>query len=419
MKKYSFLFSVIGSLSIIAMFFTINYTTSWIHPWFIYPAFAVLWWPLGVYFGQTKKFKLFSVVGSLYISGFLYLVNMITSASFPWFIFPVFGVLWWPLAMLINAKKRPGLFSIVASMLISFFFLITNYITSFDFKWFIFPVFGVLWWPISVLLCGSKKYKMYSIVSTVYITAFLAMVNYIVSPQYTWFYYPVYGLLWWPLSMFLAKKPKLYSLVMSLITVAFLMLINYMNTPDKLWYPYCIFHFIWWPLIMFIGKRAGSLWFSVLGALAVIAYYVLLYFALTPSMHPWYLYIILPAIWWPVSTAYGRKALNAPFQLVSLLIFIGYYTVLNIVLTPEFFWAVNIIYPALWCVMGIYFGNNKKFFAFSVCAAIITIIYFSILNYMTTPNIIWAVYPSFAILWWPLSMYFYKVKKEKQQNAAV
>ena len=30
--------------------FFINYTTSWGHPWFVYPTFAVLWWPLAMFF---------------------------------------------------------------------------------------------------------------------------------------------------------------------------------------------------------------------------------------------------------------------------------------------------------------------------------------------------------------------------------
>ena len=418
MKNKSLFFSIAGAITIIAATFFFFFTTSWGHPWFVYPAFAVLWWPLGVFFGQRKMPKVFSVVGSLYIAGFAYLVNMITSPGFPWFIFPVFAVLWWPLGVILGTAKKPKLFSIVTSLYISVFAYLVNMITSPAFPWFIFPVFAVLWWPISMIICGAKRYKLYSVVSTIYIAVFLALVNYITSPQYIWFYYPVYALLWWPLSMFLAKKGKIYSVVMSLLTLGFFMLINYMNSPQEIWYPYSVFHLIWWPAAMLLGKRAKSLWFAIIGAAAIIVYYVFVYYRLTPGIHPWYLYIILPALWWPVCIAFGKKSLTGVFQLVSLVIFMGYYSVLNLILTPGYFWAINLIYPMLWGVMGIYFGHNKKFFAFSVCAAVVTIAYFSILNYMTTPNIIWAVYPSFLILWWPLSMYFFRVKKEKPQNAA-
>jgi len=449
---------------IAALMFALNYVTSWGYPWFIYPVFAVLWWPLGVYFGQNRKFKAFSVVGGLYISGFIYLVNIVNSPNFPWFIFPVFAVLWWPLAML--AGSKPRLFSLLGAAWVSAFFVITNYIVSPNVLWFIFPVFAVLWWPlsvflarktrlfsivaslyiigflalvnylfspafpwiifpafaalwwpISVILCGAKKYKLYSVVSFLYILFFLALVNYIVSPGYIWFYYVAFPLIWWPLSMFLARKPKIYSVVMSLLAASYLALINYMNSPQVLWYPYTLFAFIWWPLAMLLGKHAKTLWFAVLGALSIIGYYVLLYYRLTPGAHPWYLYIVLPALWWPVSRAFGKKALELPFQIGSMLIFTAYYVALNLILTPQYFWSINLIYPILWAFMGIYFGHNKKFFAFSVCAAVITIAYFSILNYMTAPHVIWAVYPSFAILWWPLAMYFYRVKKDKPKEA--
>lgn len=218
--------------------------------------------------------------------------------------------------------------------------------------------------------------------------------------------------------MFLAKKSKIYSIVMSLLTLGFLALINYMNSPQTIWFLYAAFNLIWWPVAMLLGKRAKSLWFAVLGAAAIIGYYIFLYCRLTPGVHPWYLYIILPALWWPVCSALKRKALTIGFQLISLAAFVAYYTILNAILSPQTFWSIHLFYPVLWAVMGIYFGYSKKFFAFSVCAAVVTIAYFSIVNYIYSPNVIWAVYPAFAILWWPLSMYFFRRKKEIPQTAS-
>ena len=43
-------FSIWGALLIIAFMFFINYTTSWGYPWFAYPTFAILWWPLSMFF---------------------------------------------------------------------------------------------------------------------------------------------------------------------------------------------------------------------------------------------------------------------------------------------------------------------------------------------------------------------------------
>lgn len=44
-------FSIWGAALIIGLLFFINYTTSWhVHPWFVYPTFGVLWWPLATIF---------------------------------------------------------------------------------------------------------------------------------------------------------------------------------------------------------------------------------------------------------------------------------------------------------------------------------------------------------------------------------
>ena len=41
----------------------------------------------------------FSIIGSLLIIGLVIFINLYTSPYFLWCIFPIFGVLWWPLAM--------------------------------------------------------------------------------------------------------------------------------------------------------------------------------------------------------------------------------------------------------------------------------------------------------------------------------
>lgn len=41
----------------------------------------------------------FSVIGSLLIIGLMLFINLYVTPGFLWCIFPIFGVLWWPLAM--------------------------------------------------------------------------------------------------------------------------------------------------------------------------------------------------------------------------------------------------------------------------------------------------------------------------------
>ncbi|MET4562548.1 hypothetical protein ABIA69_003739 [Lysinibacillus parviboronicapiens] len=49
---------------------------------------------------------------------------------------------------------------------------------------------------------------------------------------------------------------------------------------------------------------------------------------------------------------------------------------------------------------------------FSVWGSSLIIALFIFINLYYTPNTIWAIYPIFVILWWPLSMYFVWSRKK-------
>jgi len=462
MKNKNYLSSYIAPPFILTFLFFINYTTSWGHPWIIYPTFAILWWPLAVICSRNKnvvafsivgsawisifaisvnlitspgyfwcifpifvvwwwplslilcgakKYRLYSVLASIYTIAFFYLVNLISSPNVTWFIYPAFAILWWPIAMFYN--KNTVALSIISSILVSAFMIVVNLLTSPSYLWCIFPIFVVWWWPLSLSLARVKKYKLLAIIGSIYTIAFFYLVNLISSPNVTWFIYPAYAIIWWPLSMFFIKKStiKLYSIIMSFTTLVFLILINYFMNPSYIWVQHTIFYFLWWPLITCLGKKAKTLTFSIIGAIVIIAYYVTNYFILTPGIHPWYLYIILPVIWWPVCMAFKDKVFNIKFLFLSLSIFTIYYTTLNLIFSPNYLWVLYLLYLFSWIVMGLYFYRRNKIFTFSILAAVITILFFSVINYMESPHQIWAVYPSFAILWWPLSQYYYGKRK--------
>ncbi len=420
MNKKPFIIAAISSLVITAMMFVINYITYFGHPWFIYPAFAVAWWPLSVYFAGNKKYTMFSIACAILVTVFFLLVNLITSLAYPWFIFPVFLIWWWPLVMLTVRRKKPKLFSVIAAIYISVFFLIVNLVSSPNTVWFIYPAFAVIWWPLSQVLCGLKKYKLYSVVSSLYMTAFLALVNLLTSPFYIWFYYPAFVIAWWPLSMFFAKKySKPYSVVMSIIIIGFLALINFMHTPDKLWFHQTIFFVVWWPVVTLLGKRAKTLAFAIVSAVVIIGYAVLFYYLKTPGIHPWYLYVIFPVVWWPVCVGFKKHIYKINFLIISIVLFLIYYGALNLLFSPGYFWSAYLVYPAIWAGMGMFFGPRKMYFGMSVCAAVVTIAFFIIVNHMTSPHTIWFVYPAFGILWWPLSMYYYKERKKINNTSSI
>jgi hypothetical protein len=50
---------------------------------------------------------------------------------------------------------------------------------------------------------------------------------------------------------------------------------------------------------------------------------------------------------------------------------------------------------------------SKLNLGFSIWGSLLIISLFVFANFYYTPNEIWFVYPTFVVLWWPLSMFFY------------
>lgn len=57
MKNKALGFSIMGSLVIISFMILVNYLTSPGFSWFIFPVFAVLWWPWGIFFSKHGNSK--------------------------------------------------------------------------------------------------------------------------------------------------------------------------------------------------------------------------------------------------------------------------------------------------------------------------------------------------------------------------
>lgn len=113
----SLAFSVWGGSLIIALFLFINFYYTPNAIWFVYPTFAVIWWPLALFFQWYRHKKevpvgfAFSVCGFLLITGLMMFVNLYYTRETIWFVYPVFAVIWWPLAMLfhqLRQKSRKG-----------------------------------------------------------------------------------------------------------------------------------------------------------------------------------------------------------------------------------------------------------------------------------------------------------------------
>jgi hypothetical protein len=101
----SLAFSVWGAALIIGLLLFINFYYSPKVIWFVYPTFAVLWWPMTMFFRwQRIKNDIsigfpFSICGFILIVGILAFINFYYTPNFIWFVIPTFAVFWWPLAM--------------------------------------------------------------------------------------------------------------------------------------------------------------------------------------------------------------------------------------------------------------------------------------------------------------------------------
>ena len=307
----------------------------------------------------------FSVAGSLISILFFMFINFSTGESFPWFVFPAYAVLWWPLATIFAGRHSMKVFSLIGSSMTIALLVLINYLTSWGYPWFLFPSFAILWWPLALFL-GAKHSKSFSIVGSLVIIGCLFLTNYVTSPSVIWFYYPAFAVIWWPLSVLLAgpRTAKIYSIVGALLLAAFFTFENLLKSPFCPWALLTYFPILMWPAATLLGKRLGKLVIALFGSLTGILYY----------------------------------------------------TLLNIMAFSGFPWAIFPPYVLLWWPLTIAFSKRKHSMMFSISGTLLSAVLFIAVNAICSPGTIWAVYPIFALLWWPLSTYYFVWKRESRES---
>ncbi|WP_438351111.1 hypothetical protein ACP8HI_10955 [Paenibacillus sp. FA6] len=203
----------------------------------------------------------------------------------------------------------------------------------------------------------NKHRTSFAAVGSIMSILLFAIINYSTTPHYIWFIYPSLAILQWPISIYFLTKGtfKHYSAVTSLILISYLIIENMLHSPDLIWFVFAIYPILWWPILMYLGKYASTVTTAIIGSLCTILYYA----------------------------------------------------VLNSFYAPQYLWVIYPSFLVLWWPLVIYFSRNKQYFKFSIVASLLTIIFFITTNMISSENTIWAIYPIFAILWWPLSMYYY------------
>ena len=458
-NKISFSFAITGSLLIISFFIFINWITSSWFPWSIFPIFAVLWWPLSVYCYHKKSPLLMAISGTMLIIIFFIIVNRITSPWFSWSIFPIFAVLWWPLSVYCYLNKNPLLMSILGAVLTAIFFVTANWITSPWFPWSIFPVFAVLWWPLSVYCATKKKSTLFSFIGTALITIFLFLTDFVTSRQIEWAHYVFYPLLFWPVGMILKKyyrDIRLHILVGILITAYYgfiniiispgypwslfilleIILILYTryfwNKREELWFwttGLIIFNGLLWGILLLTGIK--DLWvyqmavslmtgqFAIIlchkrkyKSLVIVGGLLLLFFLIMnnlihSSAYYWFYYPLFPVIWFWIMMIFFKKIKSVWFAWLSAVTGILYYLILNIFLSPGYPWFIYPSFALVWWPLSVNYYKTKKHLRFALFGSALIITLMVLINLTTFPAVPWCFFPIFAVLWWPLSVYFF------------
>lgn len=202
MKKDIIDFLAMGGLLTGIFLFVVNMTTTPHIIWFVYPCIFLLLWPGTLYFAYRKKMKSYSVVTSSILIITLFIINMIESPEVLWFLYPAYPILWWPIFIFLGKRARKFSVAIMGAIVTILYYGVLNVAISPQYIWFIYPSFAVIWWPLSIYHVKKKAYVSYSVNASILISLFFITVNIVTTPHEIWAIYPIFSILWWPLSMY-------------------------------------------------------------------------------------------------------------------------------------------------------------------------------------------------------------------------
>lgn len=208
MNKMDKNFVLAGSIMTILFLMIVNLLTGSDYPWSIYPLFAILIGAISIVFGVMGRHKQQAIYVTAILILFLLILNIMHTPNFPWFLFAIYPIVWWPILISLGTKAKSIQIAIIGSVCTIIYYFILNMFFAPNYLWFIYPTFAVLWWPLSVFHAKRKSFYLYSIHGSILISLFFIFVNIISSPDTIWAIYPIFAVLWWPLSMYYYFKKE-------------------------------------------------------------------------------------------------------------------------------------------------------------------------------------------------------------------
>lgn len=288
---------------------------------------------------------------------------------------------------------------------------VVNLLFTPGYLWFYYAAFGLVWWPLAAFFL-PRRVVAFSLCGSALTIAFLAALNMQTSPVHPWFLHTVFPLVWWPVSVYFAGRgrAKVLSVVGSVLTTAWLVAENLLFSPGHWWFLYALWPILLWPVVMFSGRRAGTQWFANLLAALTVVYYGALNVLVSPG-HPWAIYPAFAVLWWPMSLFFARRKWWLGFSVAGALLVTAFFVTVNLVTSPGYLWLIYPVFAVAWWPMPLFFARHKWWFGFSVAGALWTVAFFTVTNLISSPSVIWAVFPAFAVSWWPLAMYWFRYRR--------
>lgn len=291
---------------------------------------------------MNKSTKI-SWMGFVFGTAILVLINLLTTRQNFWSLIPVALLAWWPIGVSFATIKKPLALACVGASWVIAFTIGLNAAYSPGFPWSLFFVVPILWWPLGVYAKKHWKPLSFAILSFVILTGYFVLLNLWLSPHQPFAVFVTYALLWWPMSLtFMHYRHNFkVSILATILNIVMLYLINTVLKPEYLWSVYLMAAFTYWPVAELLWRKLAPLKFAWIS----FTYLIFVYGALNlvfETRHPFLIYVAFVLCWWPIGVAFTehRKMLRLSIEATLLMVlFLG---TLNVVLTPHVLWA---IYP--------------------------------------------------------------------------
>jgi hypothetical protein len=353
---------------------------------------------------------LFAAIG---IAG-LAALNFFFSPGYIWFYYAAFVLLWWPLAAFLVPHRSPVAFSLAGSAMTAVFLAAVNLQNSPGHPWFLWTVYPLAWWPVSVYFSTRRQFKGLAVAGCVLTVAYFVALNLVFSPSCPWYLYACWPVLWWPVVMYLGRKAGTltFACICSALTIAYYAALNVFLSPGFPWAICPAFAILWWPISMVFARKKQWLGYSIAAATLSALFFVALNLAASPGVH-WAFYPIFAVLWWPMTMLFAKHKAWFGYSIAASALTFAFLLAINLLYSPGVLWVIFPLFALLWWPMSLFFARRGGWFGYSVAGTLLISALLAATNWMFSPAALWAVYPIFGVIWWPLAMYFFRYRKAR------